>query len=571
MTGPRSFLAGPLPNLTILFPALFLGAFLLCFLILPVGQLVINALSDEGALTFDALAIFAANPLYAESLSSSLGTALGAALMAAAAALPVAWLLWRFEQRLSPTLALLGVIPLFIPPFMLSLSLQSLLGRGGGIGLLAAGHIDLDPSQWGLAGLMLIEAAHYYPLVLTVVVLGTSPLSREAGESARLGTSWFRLTSRVFLPLGLPALVFGMAITFLKTLDDLATPLSLGITNLIAPQAYFRVTTYGAQDLLSSVMALAMVATSMFAWGLSATIMRQSDTYWQASPIPGAQRGRQPGKTIGRIVLSALIVFYSFGYSGMLLTALSGIWSHTPLPETFGLMHFSAALKTEAASFLNTLFYCGIAATIDVAVGAVMAYTILSAPVGWGKHLNWSIAALLGVPGAALAIAYLQFFNGMTLPLIGRSLDAIGFLLPTAFAIRGLPFAIPACTFALRGLPGSHLEAAAMSGASRFAIARRIVLPSLVFGLSVAFLICFGIAAVDLSAAMLLVPSETEAPTAYTIYLNMQTSTGRGTGSALAVLAVGVVALATGVLAGFLGRRDTTTSLGHAIFRKRLN
>ena len=82
MTGPRSFLAGPLPNLTILFPALFLGAFLLCFLILPVGQLVINALSDEGALTFDALAIFAANPLYAESLSSSLGTALGAALIA---------------------------------------------------------------------------------------------------------------------------------------------------------------------------------------------------------------------------------------------------------------------------------------------------------------------------------------------------------------------------------------------------------------------------------------------------------------------------------------------------------
>ena len=89
--------------------------------------------------------------------------------------------------------------------------------------------------------------------------------------------------------------------------------------------------------------------------------------------------------------------------------------------------------------------------------------------------------------------------------------------------------------------------------------------------MSVAFLICFGIAAVDLSAAMLLVPSETEAPTAYTIYLNMQTSTGRGTGSALAVLAVGVVALATGVLARFLGRRDTATGLGHALFRKRIN
>ena len=34
---------------------------------------------------------------------------------------------------------------------------------------------------------------------------------------------------------------------------------------------------------------------------------------------------------------------------------------------------------------------------------------------------------------------------------------------------------------------------------------------------------------------------------------------------------VGVVALATVALAGFLGRRDTATGLGHALFRKRIN
>ena len=548
--------------------SLILASFLLFFLALPVGRLVANALSDEGTLTFDAIDIFTANPLYAESLSGSLATSLGAALLTAAAAVPVAWLLWRFERRLSPTIALFGFIPLFIPPFMLSLSLQTLLGRGSGLGILAAGCIDLDPSQWGLAGLMFVEAIHYYPLVLTVLVLGTSPFSREAGESARLGTSWLRLTSQVFLPLGMPALLFGMAITFLKTLDDLATPLSLGITNLIAPQAYFRVTTYGAQDLLSSVMALSMVAISMLAWGLSASVMRQGTPYGQSVQTTRSQVSRSPSVPVGRIILWTLIAIYGLGYSGMLLTALAGIWSHTPLPETFGPMHFSAALKTEAASFANTIEYCGLAAIIDVVVGGIMAYAIERAPVRWAKHLNWSVTALLGVPGVALAIAYLQFFNGMS--FIGYPLDSTGFLLPTAFAIRGLPFAIPACLFALRGLPGSYLDAAAMSGASRLAIAGRIVLPTLAFGVCVAFLICFGIAAVDLSAAMLLVPSETEAPTAYTIYLNMQTSTGRGTGSALAILAIGAVTAAIAVLAAFIRRRgNSTTGFGYVIFPKK--
>lgn len=533
-----------------------LAVYLLVFVVAPVGRMILSGITnEEGRLASGALGIFLDNPLYVKSLLNSIAAALGASLLAAAAALPMAMALWRFGLQPPFLLELFGFLPLFVPPFMLSLSLQSLLGRGGALGMLMQRFGDFDPSLWGLPSVMVIEAIHYFPLVLMTLVLSTTAFSRQAEESARLGSGWARLMTRVFLPLGLPGLAFGMAITFLKTLDDLATPLSLGVTTLLAPQAYFRVSTYGAQDPLSSLMAVAMIAISVLVWLFSAGFLQQGVSHWAAAPTSTPPLLAARRRHSGTIVLGGISAFYLVCYSGMILTSVAKIWSHTVLPESYVLSHYSSALKNETGSLVNTLVYCGLAAVLDVAIGLVMAYAIERSPPRWRRPLTWSAAGLLSVPGVALAIAYLQFFQGMQLPLLEKPLDATWFLLPMAFSVRGLPFAIRACSFALQNLPASYVEAANLSGASRLSITLRVILPMMAFGLLMAFVICFGIAAVDLSSAMLLVPSETEAPVSYSIYLHMQTSTGRGTGSALAILTIGVVALAMIVLV-LLIRRD---------------
>ena len=539
-----------------------LAAYLLVFLVAPVGKMVVSGVTnEEGELASGALGIFLDNPLYIESLLNSVGVALGASVLAALAALPVAITLWRFRLQPPLTLELFGFLPLFVPPFMLSLSLQSLLGRGGALGMLMQPYGDLDPSLWGLPSVMVVEAIHYFPLVLMTLVLSTTAFSQQAEEAARLGSSWPRLITRVFLPLGLPGLAFGMAITFLKTLDDLATPLSLGITNLLAPQAYFRVSTYGAQDPLSSLMAVAMIAISVLVWLFSAGFLQHGVSHWATAPTGRAAVLTASQRRTGMFCLAGIAAFYLLCYSGMILTSAARIWSHTLLPESYVLSHYSSALENEAGSFINTLIYCGFAAILDVIIGLVMAYAIERSPVRWKKPLAWGAAGLLSVPGVALAIAYLQFFQGMQLPILGKPLDATWFLLPMAFSVRGLPFAIRACSFALQNLPASYVEAASLSGASRLSIVLRVILPMMAFGLLMAFLICFGIAAVDLSSAMLLVPSETDAPVSYSIYLHMQTSTGRGTGSALAILTIGVVALAMTALV-LLIRRNWNPASG---------
>ena len=528
-----------------------LAAYLLVFFVLPVGKLFFSVIGDEDGRAFGGtLQLFLDNPLFLDSLGNSLLAATGASLLTALVAIPVAMLLWRFRLHPPLILELFCFLPLFIPAFMLSLSLQSLFGRGGALGLLLQAFADLDPSRWGLPGVMLIEAIHYFPLVLMLLMLNTSAFSQQAAEAVRLGNSWWRLLTRIFLPLGLPGLAFGMLITFLKTLDDLATPLSLGITNLLAPQAFFRVSTYGAQDPLSSLTALLMIVISALAWMLTVDSVQHGASHWGTMLPRRTGRMSRAQRRVSLLCLSSLLAFYLLCYSGTIINAFARIWSHSLLPESWALTHFCSALKNGAGSLVNTLFYCGFAAVLDVFLGLIMAYAIRQASPRWQKTLAWSAAGLLSVPGVALAIAYLQFFQGIPLKL----LDTPWFLITMVFSVRGLPFAIRACGFALHNLPATSLEIAELSGASRFAILRRIALPMMASGLMMAFLICFGIAAADLSSAMLLVPGEAEAPVSYSIYLHMQAVTGRGDGSALAVLTIALAALCMVVCAFSLRR-----------------
>ena len=549
--------ASPLCRSPLIFSVL--AVYLLVFLVLPVGAMVGRGLglADGGPVT-DHLKLLLANPVYAESLRNSLGVAGAAAVLAALAALPVAMTLWRYRVRPSIYVELCGLLPLFVPPFVLALSLQSLLGRGGALGLWLGG--ELDPAILGLAGVVLVEALHYFPLVLMTLVMSTSAYSQQAGEAALLGNSWRRLMLRVFLPLGMPGLAFGMAITFLKTMDDLATPLSLGVTNLLAPQAFFRVSAYGSQDPLSSLIATLLVLISALAWLASLGLVRQQVALRSAGDASAPATPSRQQTIVGLVCLGSLVALYGALYAGVLLTSVARIWSYTPLPETLTLSHYLTAFGDERGSFINTLVYCGFAALLDVLIGLLMAYAIDRASPAWKNGLSWAAAGLLSVPGVALAIAYLQFFRVVELPFVNQTIDASWFMLPMAFSVRGLPFAIRACTIALQRLPGNIIDAASLSGGSRFGVATKIVLPMLAGGLLVAFLLCFGVAAVDLSSAMLLVPSETDAPVAYSIYLNMQSTTGRGAGAALAIVSIALVALSLFVPLALLRRHGKASS-----------
>ena len=114
-----------------------------------------------------------------------------------------------------------------------------------------------------------------------------------------------------------------------------------------------------------------------------------------------------------------------------------------------------------------------------------------------------------------------------------------------AYAVRRLPYALRSCMAALQQVHLSLEEAASNLGAGRLSTARRVMVPLMMGGILAGFVTSFITAAVELSATILLVSAESQAPMSYGIYLYMQSASSRGPGAALGVIAVVVVAIGT--------------------------
>ena len=152
--------------------------------------------------------------------------------------------------------------------------------------------------------------------------------------------------------------------------------------------------------------------------------------------------------------------------------------------------------------------------------------------------------AALAVPGVVLGIGYLRAFYSVQLPG-GQSLATFWVMIALALAVRRLPYALRAADAALRQISVSLEEAAENLGASKTRAVRRILIPLMTGGLVAGFVTSFATAAVELSATLMLVQSNSDAPLAYGIYVFMQSPAGRGAGAALGVLAVIMVAVCT--------------------------
>jgi iron(III) transport system permease protein len=78
-------------------------------------------------------------------------------------------------------------------------------------------------------------------------------------------------------------------------------------------------------------------------------------------------------------------------------------------------------------------------------------------------------------------------------------------------------------------------------------------------GILAGFITSFATAAVELSATLMLVQSNSDAPLSYGLYVFMQSAAGRGPGAALGVIAVALVAACT-ILSHVIIERGRTAS-----------
>jgi len=537
-------------NLFLNSTSLIIGIFLLLFLVIPIVQVFyVSFLDVNGDFTLVNFSDFFKNQLFIESLYNSFYVAFFSVVLASGFALPLAYFTSRFNFRGSVIIQSLGFIPLIMPPFVGAVAMKLFFGTNGSVNLLLDQYFGFKiPFMEGLNGVIFVEAVHYFPFILINLITSLNNIDRSMEESAQsLGSKGFGLFKRIVLPLSMPGYIAGASLVFLKVFDDLGTPLLLDINNMLAPQAYLRISSIGINDPMGYVIAVILVVTSILAvWVAKIALGGKDYSMLQKGGGGMIKREMKPRQKITAYSVVGLILFLVLSpHIALTLLSFGTIWSFSVVPDAYTLSHYKSIIFDNSIFIKNTMLYCTIAAFIDIVLAFFISYIVLRTKIK-GRHLLDYIAmSAIAIPGLVLGIGYLRTFNAFTNPLDDKPLASWWFMIVLILAVRRLPYALRAANAALMQISKFLEESAESLGAKKITIFRKVLVPLMTGGLLAGFITSFSTATVELSATIMLVSTETDAPLAYGIYSYMQTAAGRGPGAALGMIGVLIVAVGT--------------------------
>ena len=538
-----------------------LWLFLALFLVYPLLRIFYDAVTDEGGrLTLVNFAAFFTDAFYLRALWKSL--VLGAATVAASSVIgiAVAFLLVRFDFPGRSLFGYLTMIPIISPPLVGTLGFIFILGRAGSINVLLQDAFDLlRPINflYGLHGVVLVETLHLFPMITLNVVdaLGKiDPSLEEAAES--VGARGWRKFWTVTLPLMTPGYVAGALLVFIWTFSDFATPLILGVQDLLAPQAYLNIVQFVDRRIfrmgivISALMVILAVVFLMVArrWvglkdyaSLSYTVVeRRRLTRWKQAGAVG--------------FLSMLMLLSFIPYAGVALASFSKGWSLTPLPLSYTLQHYERVIVETPKYILNSFLYSGLAVALCIVVGVPIAWVLARSRLPGRGALDSINTLILAVPGTAIGIAYIRAFH-FDLPGFDRGLTSFWIIMPIVLAVRRLPYTVRAAHSSLLLVHRSMEEAAQSVGATGLRTIRDISLPLIWKGIVVGSLFSFMTSLQEASAVLFLALGGWEMITngIFTFYIAGSSSEAAALGAILIAVAALSVLLINRLAAGRMG------------------
>jgi iron(III) transport system permease protein len=533
--------------------------FLIVFLVYPLVRIFYDAVTDEvGRLTLANLVEFAGDAFYRRSLWNSLVLGVGTVISSSLLGFAIAFVLVRFEFRGRALFSYLTLIPIISPPLVGVLGFTFILGRAGTVNVLLMDAFDLAKPfnfVYGLHGVLLVETLHLFPMITLNVVdaLGKiDPSLEEAAES--VGARGWRKLRTITLPLTTPGYVAGALLVFIWTFSDFASPLVLGVHDLLAAQAYLNIVQFVDRRLfrmgivISAIMVMLAVAFLVAA--------RQYVAIKDYSSLSYSRIARRRLAPLAQVLvvafLGAVTLLAFIPYLGVALASVGKGWALTPFPERYTLQHFERVIVETPKYVLNSFLYAGLAVVLCIAVGVPIAWILARTRLPGRDTLDALNTLILAIPGTAVGIAYIRAFH-IELPVLGRALTGLWIILPLVLAVRRLPYTVRGSYASLLLVHRSMEEAAAGVGASALRSFRDVTLPLIWRGVLVGSLFSFMTSLQEASAVLFLSLGGWETITVgiFSFYIAGSASEA----AALGVILIGVAALSLVVINRVAGAR----------------
>jgi iron(III) transport system permease protein len=422
----------------------------------------------------------------------------------------IAFLLLRYEFPGRNLFSYLTILPMIMPPLVGVMGFVFILGRAGTVNVILMDYFGFSKPinfMYGLQGVLLVETLHLFPLMTLSIVdaLGKiSPSLDEAAES--VGSRGLRKFWDITFPLTTPGYVSGALLVFIWTFADFATPLVVGIDNLLASQAYLNIVQFVDRRLfkMGIVISAIMVILAIF----FLIIAKQYVAIKDYSSLSYSKIERKRISPLGRagvvIFLVVVLVFAFIPYLGITLDSFGKGWALTPIPVKYTLRYFERVSIETPKFIINSLLYAGISVLICIVVGVPVAWVMARTKVPGREILDSLTTLILALPGTGIGIAYLRAFRD-PLPFMNTALIGIWIVIPIVLGVRRLPYTVRGTFASLQIVHRSFEEAAESVGAARMRTFKDVTLPLIWKGVLVGSLYSFILALQEASATLLLV------------------------------------------------------------------
>jgi iron(III) transport system permease protein len=458
-------------------------------------------------------------PLSGELLANTIEISVLVTFLTAVIGTFAAWCVERTRLPFKRVWAVLLVLPVSMPDFVIGYAWHSIF-----------------PTFIGLPAASVVMTLDLYPLVylpVSAALRRTDPALEESAHALGLGP--FATFRRVVLPQIRPAVLGGSLVVILALLAEFGAFEILSFrtfTTEIFTELQVDTSSAAAMALLLVVLGIVVLICE----GLSAGRGRINRGGPQASRPP-TRRRLGPWLPPTMLALAALVVLAVGVPVGTL-----GYWlthsQHTTLPASTTLLAatLATARYSAAAAALATV------AAIPVAVLAAQRRGRISQVVERSTYLIQS------VPGIVIALSLVFFSVRYIFPLYQSST-----LLVVAYALLFFPLALVCVRASAMQSSPKLAEMGRSLGNRPLRVFWRVTLPIIAPGVGAAFCLVFLSAVTELTATLVLIP--TGVHTLATQFWAYQTNTAYGAAAPYAAVIVVVAAVPSMVLGTWFSRR----------------
>ncbi|MCP4265856.1 MAG: iron ABC transporter permease [Candidatus Brocadiaceae bacterium] len=429
----------------------------------------------EWKLLFNSLSLAGMTTLITVLLGVSLGTLLG-----------------KSDLPLRRFFAVLFVIPLIIPSYILAIAWFYCLGRAGIVASVLGEGTGVFASNllFGFTGTLFVMVSALLPVVILLTMTYLRMINPNLEEAAMLNCSWPNVLRRITFPLISPGIALSALIVFILTLGEYGVPSFLRfdvypVESFTQFSAFYDFSTATAAAMpLGLITIIVLIAERLFL-RKKTFIFRKMGSDGTMVKVPLGK-----AKPFFMVVVSILAFI-------LVIVPLCVLLHKSVSPSSY-----TEAFIRSIDSIVRSIVYASIGATCLVVFGFFLGYLLERKAICLSYAADSIAVFLFALPGAVIGIGLSGLWNTHGTNFIYASMGIIIFGYIAQYTALGER--IMAATFT--HVPHSMEESAQVVGAGWYRRLFKILIPLASRGMIATWLICFVFCLRDVSITMMVYP-----------------------------------------------------------------